>query len=394
MNRPTSVLPAIGRWKMLDNLRRTLSAPAAVLALFVGWTLPLDVGLIWTLFVVLTIVLPTFIPVVAAIPPRRPGVTISSHLNALSDDLSLAWGLSILTVVFLADQAWLMADAIGRTLWRLGVSRRHLLEWIPAAQATIGPRLDLTGFARRMPGAIVIGSAAAVVALASRHGSWSVALPFALAWLASPAVARFVSLPPRAAAHLPMADADAQALRRTARRTWRFFETFVTSADNMLPPDNFQDDPAPAVAHRTSPTNIGLYLLSVVCARDFGWIGTSQAIDRLEATLRTMGRLQRVRGHFFNWYDTRDLRPLEPRYISTVDSGNLAGHLIALANACREWSDRPLNVAQRFSGVADALDLAREATDQLRDGRRTQTVTWRQLDDTLAELTAGVRRAH
>ena len=389
----SSVLPAIGRWKMLDNLRRTLSAPAAVLALFVGWTLPLDVGLIWTLFVVLTIVLPTFIPVVAAIPPRRPGVTISSHLNALSDDLSLAWSLSILTVVFLADQAWLMADAIGRTLWRLGVSRRHLLEWIPAAQATIGPRLDLMGFARRMTGAIVIGAVVAIVALTFRHGSWPVALPFAALWLASPAVARFVSLPPAASSRLPMTDADEQALRRTARRTWGFFETFVTSADNFLPPDNFQDDPAPAVAHRTSPTNIGLYLLSVVCARDFGWIGTGQAIDRLEATLATMGRLQRVRGHFLNWYDTRDLRPLEPRYVSTVDSGNLAGHLIALANACREWSDRPLNVAQRFSGVADALDITRAECARLHDGRKTQTVTLHQLDDALAALASALQLA-
>ena len=145
-----------------------------------------------------------------------------------------------------------MADAIGRTLWRLGVSRRHLLEWIPAAQATIGPSLDLMGFARRMTGAIVIGAVAAIVALTSRHGSLPVALPFAALWLASPAVARFVSLPPAAASRLPMTDADAQALRRTARRTWRFFETFVTSADSMLPPDNFQDDPtSPALAHRT-----------------------------------------------------------------------------------------------------------------------------------------------
>ena len=144
--------------------------PAAVLALLVGWTLPLHVALIWTLFVVLTIALPTLIPVVAAIPPRRPGVTMSSHLRALGGDLRLALTLSALTVVFLADQAWLMADAIGRTLWRLGVSRRHLLEWVPAAQATIGPRLDLLGFARRMAGAIVIGGAAAIVALTSRHG--------------------------------------------------------------------------------------------------------------------------------------------------------------------------------------------------------------------------------
>ncbi len=285
-----------------------------------------------------------------------------------------------------------MADAIARTLWRLGVSRRHLLEWVPAAQATTRPRLDIAGFARRMTGAIVIGVVAATVALTSRHGSWPVALPFVALWLASPAVARFVSLPPAADSRLPTTDADAQALRRTARRTWRFFETFVRSADNMLPPDNFQDDPAPAVAHRTSPTNIGLYLLSVACAREFGWIGTGQAIDRLEATLATMGRMQRVRGHLFNWYDTRDLRPLEPRYISTVDSGNLAGHLIALANACEDWRDRPLNAARRFSGVADALNMTRAECVRLRDGRQTQTVTLYQLDDALAVVASDLHQ--
>ncbi len=390
---PSSALPAIGRWKMLDNLRRTLSAPTAVLALLVGWTLPLHLALLWTLFVVLTIALPTLIPVLAAIPPRRPGVTMSSHMRALGGDAGLALTLSTLNVAFLADQAWLMVDAIGRTLWRLGLSRRHLLEWTPAAQATIGPRLDFVGFVRRMTGAMVIGAGAVVVALASRHGSWPVALPFAALWLASPAVARFVSLPPAAASRLPMTGADAQALRRTARRTWRFFETFVTSADNMLPPDNYQDDPAPALAHRTSPTNIGLYLLSVVCAREFGWIGTGQAIDRLEATLATMGRLQRVRGHLLNWYDTRDLRPLEPRYVSTVDSGNLAGHLIALANACKAWRDRPLSAARRLSGVADALDITRAECARLRDGRQTQTVTLHQLDEELAAVSSALQQA-
>jgi cyclic beta-1,2-glucan glucanotransferase len=388
-----SALPAIGRWKMLDNLRRTLSAPAAVIAMLVGWTLPLHLALIWTLFVILTIALPTLIPVVAAIPPRRPGVTFSSHLRALGGDFRLALTLSALTVAFLADQAWLMADAIGRTLWRLGVSRRHLLEWVPAAQTAIGPRLDLQGFVRRMAGAIAIGGAAAIVALTSRHGTWPLAFPFAALWVASPAVARFVSLSPGAASLLPMDYTDVQALRRTARRTWRFFETFVTSADNELPPDNFQEDPAPAVAHRTSPTNIGLYLLSVVCARDFGWIGTGQAIDRLEATLGTMSRMQRMRGHFYNWYDTRDLRPLEPRYISTVDSGNLAGHLIALANACREWSDRPFEASRRFRGVADALDITRAECARLRDGRRTQTVTLHQLDDALAAVGSVLQQA-
>jgi cyclic beta-1,2-glucan synthetase len=391
--RSTSAIPAVGRWKMLDNLRRTLSAPAAALALLAGWTLPLHAAQLWTLFVVLTIALPTLIPVVAAIPPRRPGVTIASHVRALGGDLRLALTLSALTIAFLADQAWLMGDAIGRTLWRLGVTRRHLLEWVPTAQATIGPRLDLVGFTRRMAGAIVIGVAGAITALAFGHGSWPLALPFAALWVASPAVARRVSLSPRPAADLPMSDADAEALRRTARRTWRFFETFVTSTDNMLPPDNFQDDPTPAIAHRTSPTNLGLYLLSVVSARDFGWIGTDQAIERLEATLATMSGLQRFRGHFYNWYDTRDLTPLDPRYVSTVDSGNLAGHLIALANACGEWRERRFAAQRRLQGVADALDITRAESARLRDGGQTQTVTLHQLDDALAAVAFAVRRA-
>ena len=186
---------------------------------------------------------------------------------------------------------------------------------------------------------------------------------------------------------------DAEALRRTARRTWRFFETFVTPADKMLPPDNFQNDPTPAIAHRTSPTNLGLYLLSVVSARDFGWIGTDRATDRIEATLATMSELQRFRGHFYNWYDTRDLRPLGPRYVSTVDSGNLAGHLIALANACREWKARPLAAQRRLDGVADALEITRAESTRLRDGGHVQTVTLRRLDDAIAVVALALQQA-
>jgi cyclic beta-1,2-glucan synthetase len=181
-------------------------------------------------------------------------------------------------------------------------------------------------------------------------------------------------------------------LRLTARRTWRFFETFVTTADHMLPPDNFQEDPAPVLAHRTSPTNLGLYLLSVVTARDFGWLGDIEAVERLEATLSTMSNLARFRGHFYNWYGTQDLRPLDPQYVSSVDSGNLAAHLIALANACREWRNLPLADTRRLAGIEDALALAHHEAGQLRDGRRTQTVTWDQLDDALNLLKTGLNR--
>ncbi len=145
-----------------------------------------------------------------------------------------------------------------------------------------------------------------------------------------------------------------------SRRTWRFFEVFVSPSDHALPPDNFQEVPKPTVAHRTSPTNIGLYLLSTVAARDFGWLGTLEAVERLEATLATMSKLELFRGHFYNWYETRELYPLEPKYVSSVDSGNLAGHLLALGNACRELIQNSPVGAHLLAGLEDNIRLLRE----------------------------------
>ncbi|HYX63881.1 MAG TPA: glucoamylase family protein, partial [Burkholderiales bacterium] len=382
-------LPALGRWKMLDNLRRSLSAPASLAALVAGWMLPLQAALVWTGFVVSTIALAMLLPVLSAIVPRRARITLRSHLRALAGDLRLALVLAGLQVAFLAHQAWLMADAIARTLYRLLVSRRHLLDWVTAGQASLGRRLDLPGFYRHMSGGGVLAIAAVLLVLWKGNAAWPAALPFVLAWIASPAIARWTSLSPRVAGRVPVSPADALALRRVARRTWRYFETFVTATDHWLPPDNFQEDPKPVLAHRTSPTNLGLYLLAAVSARDFGWAGTTDTVERLEATLATMGRLARFRGHFYNWYDTRDLRPLEPQYVSSVDSGNLAGHLIALANTCREWRGArrewiaaPAAGAEAIAGIEDALDLTRETLRAL-PGARTQTIAHDQLEAAL-----------
>jgi len=210
-----------------------------------------------------------------------------------------------------------------------------------------------------------------------RPSSLAVAAPFLLLWSLSPAVARWVSQPPRPSPRQRLSPEDAAVLRSTARRTWRFFESFVGPDDGFLPPDNFQEDPRPVLAHRTSPTNIGLYLLSVVSARDFGWVGLLDTLDRLEATLATMGRLERFRGHFYNWYDTGGLRPLEPRYVSTVDSGNLAAHLLALGHACRSAVHDKLPHHDVLAGIDDALQLAEEAATALPDSHRSQTVTVR-----------------
>lgn len=383
-------MPASGRWKMVDNLRRTLSPMTCLLALFAGWLLPFDAALVWTIFVLGTIVLPSFVPALTGIVPRHAGLNLRSHFRAVGADFRLALLQSLLIVTFLAHQAWLMGDAIVRTLFRLLVTRRNLLEWTPAAQATIGREPTMFAYYRWMSGAVLTGVAVLIAALLSGNQTWLLAAPFAILWISSPAIARWVSLPSVEGAERTPTEADARALRLVARRTWRFFETFVVAADHMLPPDNFQEDPASVVAHRTSPTNVGLYLLSTASAHDFGWLGTVDTIERLEATLSTMGRLLRFRGHFYNWYDTSDLRPLDPQYVSSVDSGNLAGHLIALANACEEWGD--LAAAVRLKGISDTLEILVEEINALRDTRRTETVTWRQLDDALALLVTDLHR--
>ena len=357
-------IPAMGRWKMLDNLRRTLSAPAGVLALLAGWMLPLPAALDWTGFVLLTVGLPSLLPVLGDMLPGSRWVTLRSYLGVLADSLGHAAALSGLVVVFLAHQAVLMGDAIGRTIFRVCWTRRHLLQWVTAAQDADGPALGVLGYYQRMAGAPVLGALALAIAAWSRSGSWVLAVPFAAVWIGSPAVAYWASQV-WAAKRPVVSDKDRAALRVTARQTWRFFETFVTPADNMLPPDNFQEDPAPVLARRTSPTNMGLYLLSAAAAHDFGWVGLLDTVERLDATLATMARLPRFRGHFYNWYGTADLRPLEPRYVSTVDSGNLAGHLIALANACGAWRACVAGDEPYRAGLVDTAGIAAEEMTRL-----------------------------
>src|SRR5262249_30290688 len=184
---------------------------------------------------------------------------------------------------------------------------------------------------------------------------WHVGAPLMARWARSAVVGWGITLPREDAAAEPLGDDDVRTLRTTARRTWRFFDTFVGAEDHALPPDNFQEDPQPVVAHRTSPTNVGLYLLSSMAAHDFGWLGTLDLLDRLAATLDTLNGLERFRGHFYNWYETRERRPLDPKYVSTVDSGNLLGHLLTLAQGCHEQINRPLLDPEVLAGIGDTL---------------------------------------
>jgi len=353
-------LPLMGRWKLLDNLRRSLSAPSALLALLIGWFMPRRAAEIWTLSILLTIALPTLLPAFAGLLPSKPDISLRNHFRVLAHDFELAALQSAFFFTFLAHQAWLMVDAVFRTLFRL-VTGRRMLEWTTAAQARNASTFDSRSLVVQIVASAVFTIAVGVLLAFVRPHIWPVSTPLLALWTISPFVARLASLPPGKDRLLAVGAADARSLRLIARRTWRFFERFVGTEDNFLPPDNFQESPADIVARRTSPTNIGLYLLSCVAARDFGWSGTLKTVERLEATFATLDKLERFRGHFFNWYGTEDLRALEPKYISSVDSGNLAGHLIALANACAEMMAAPIQCSNWREGIADDLGLVREA---------------------------------
>ena len=383
-------IPLIGRWKMIDNLRRSLSAPAAFLALVAGWSLGVAHPLWWSAFVVATMATPALIPFLTSIFPHRVGLAKLMHLVAVIADFRLAASQIVLLVTFLPYQTWVLTVAILRTLFRLFVSHKNLLAWVTADQAQGRPRLDLAASYRRMAGGIGLTAAATVLVLSTRPAALPVAAPFLLLWLLSPAVARWISLPKALSGMAAPSAPQAQALRLIARRTWGFFETFVTAEDNMLPPDNFQEDPNPVVAHRTSPTNIGLYLLSVASAADFGWISLTETVDRLEVTLASMYRLERHRGHFYNWYGTQDLRPLEPEYISSVDSGNLAGHLIAIWNFCAELARGPVIQDHWQAGIEDPLALLQEALSGI--GQVAESPAWLQLASAMEAFTSCLRQ--
>ena len=379
-------VPAVGRWKMIDNLRRSLSAPASFLLLLLGWLLPPASPWVWTRFLVLTLAIPPLLPFLMGLDPRLSGIAKRSHFRGVWNDLRAGLAQVGITLTFLAYQAWLMSDAVLRTLARLFLTRKNLLQWVTAAQQKHAVDLDLLNIYQRMVGGVLLAGITAVVLIFGRHEGLMASLPFLAAWAAAPAVARRISTLPKRHEVPQLSPSDERMVRLIARRTWRYFDDFVTAADHWLPPDNFQENPKAVVAHRTSPTNIGLYLLAVLSANDLGWIGVSETVERLERTFETLSNMELFRGHFYNWWDTSTLRPLEPRYISSVDSGNLAGHLLALSNGCRELLGRPFGGKPLLASIQDSIALLREPLGELRETRRTNIVTRRHLANALAEM--------
>ena len=352
---PARGLSGLGFWKMSDNLRRTLTPALTLAGLITGWAiLPPGSAFAWTLFIIALLFVPALLPIFAGSSLRREPTTLESQILTIGDDIVSALTLTGARLVFLAHQSWVMLDAVVRTLHRVYVSRRNLLEWATAAQLQSSLKPSLAGTYRLMFPSVAIGVAVFLAFFGLPSGLSAASLPLALAWCLAPAFAYWISMPALDRSSAELEQDVRRDLRKIALRTWRYFDAHVVSGDNMLPPDNFQEDPLPQIAHRTSPTNIGLYLLSTVSACEMGWIGRDEAFARLSATLSTTARLETYRGHLFNWYDTQTLQPLEPRYVSTVDSGNLAGHLVSVANACEAWRQMPATDATRLDGIVDA----------------------------------------
>ena len=329
-------LPLVSRWKILDNLRRSLMAPATVAVLLLGWTVLPGNPLSWTAIGLAAAALPVGLRLLQFLggPARRESGTV--FVRATIEDLNTDVARFSLQLAFLASQAYEMLHAIAVTLVRLGITKQRLLEWeTAAASAHRGgpPRLGV--FVKDMIASPLVAVGGLVLVILARPRALPASAPILALWTAAPLIAYALSRPvPTRRAVLGVEDREF--LRSVALKTWRYFDTFVGPEDHALPPDNVQTVPVQTIAHRTSPTNIGMGLLATLAAHDFAFIGADEMARRIDATLSTVESLERFEGHLLNWYDTRTLAPLQPAYVSTVDSGNLAGALLTLSVALRQ----------------------------------------------------------
>ena len=346
-------LTMLSRWKILDNLRRSLTPAALTLLLLLGWTV-LASAWFWTLAVMGIILIPSLIAPALNVLQKPGDVTLGQHLAGAVRSAGRHFGQAVFTLVCLPYEAFFSLDAIVRTVWRLLITHRRLLEWNPSSGPDRTSRTDLASSCRAMWIAPVIAASAAIGLALLRPAAIVVAVPILGLWFASPVIVWWISRPlARREARLTIE--QTLFLRKISRKTWAFFETFVGPEDHWLPPDNFQEHPSAVVAHRTSPTNMGLALLANLSAYDFGYISAGQFIERTANAISTMQALERYRGHFYNWYDTQSLKPLPPLYISSVDSGNLAGHLLTLRQGLLALPDDNILGARLFEGLSDTL---------------------------------------
>jgi len=396
--RQPNPLSVLSMWKIFDNLRRSLVSPALFALLVGGWLLAPGQAWFWTLLVAGVIFVPTLLGSAIELIRKPAERDWLAHLVLTSKNSGRPIALALLTLVLLPYDALICLDAILRSGVRMLFTRRGLLLWQLPSYARRNACRTLADYFAQMwvaPAiaiilALALGLTFTFALLEIHWAQWFFWAPVLLLWLASPVVAWWISKPLLGLA--PGLVVEQQAfLRASARRTWRFFAQFVSAEDNWLPPDNFQEYPVPAIASRTSPTNMGMSLLANLAAHDFGYISTSEFLLRTENTLATMEKLERYRGHFYNWYDTRTLQPLRPHYVSSVDSGNLAGSLLTLQAGLAELKDQPVLSTNAFYGLQDTLQVLAEHVPASPAAELSKKI--KVLKDTLHSLT-GNRQPH
>ncbi|MBN2046861.1 MAG: hypothetical protein JW750_03360 [Anaerolineaceae bacterium] len=388
-------LSVLDRWKIVDNLRRSLQLPSILVLFLAGWFFLPGSPWVWTSIGLLLPGLPFLTEGIQNLiqSARR------KHWRGFFGEFLSVWRW-VLAIVFLPYESSIIVHAIMTTLGRLWFTHQHLLQWTTTAHSIrkIGKRARGASFWREMFIAPIVAVLIGALLAVFRPLTLIPVSPLLLAWMVSPQIAYWICMPiePKQKA---LNQPQLQELRSLARRTWFFFESFVGPEDHWLPPDNFQEDPREILAHRSSPTNIGLYLLSTLSAFDLGYIGLRELKIRWQNTFESMKDLERYRGHFLNWYETHHKTPLPPRYVSTVDSGNLAGCLLVVKQACDTIAAQPMICGAQWNGMIDILYTMKQSVLDIpkypeRDRIREVTGLIDELIGQIEQLSGGPNQVH
>lgn len=356
--RQNNPLTYLSQWKLIDNLRRSLVPSSLTAMLIAGWLSP-SPAWIWTAAALAILLVPSLLSSLLDLMRKSEDVHWAQHVTGSLSSAARNFAQAMFNFACLPYEGVYSLDAIIRTLFRMTVTKKHLLAWNPSTVSNRQQRRDFVGLYWQMACAPMIAFAVFALLILEKPSAIVAAAPVLLLWSLSPAAAWWLSRPVKPSS-ANLTEEQLVFLSKVARRTWAFFETFVTAEDHWLPPDNMQEVPIHVVAHRTSPTNMGLSLLANLGAYDFGYIQLGELVERSYSTLVTMRALDRYRGHLYNWYDTTTLKPLKPLYVSTVDSGNLGGHLVTLKAGLLAALDESVISNQVFSGLQDTLDVLRQ----------------------------------
>lgn len=356
-------LSLISKWKILDNLRRSLVAPSLMLLIALGFSVLPGNPLFWLGIALVTIYFPLITGSIDYIVSKPFGAIASKKYKPVICGLKASFFQLTLQFVFLPYNAWLMVNAAALSLGRILFTKRNMLEWVTALDAERGLKNSLKGYIIKMKAAVLQALIIVALAFVFKPGFGLAAAVLLIAvWVLSPFIAYWVSKETVCKIE-PLSDKETLELRRIARKTWRYYEEFVNRRNNYLAPDNYQEDPPNGIAYRTSPTNIGLGMLAALTARDLGYIGTLELCDIVSRTMSTIEKMEKWNGHLYNWYDTRTLESLRPRYISTVDSGNFVCYLITLKEGLTEYLNRPLVDSSFINGIRDTASLIAKESD-------------------------------